>query len=266
MKSFLYCLAVVAWAFVVVPQANVLGQSGEIRADAELYQELVSKAVNYLQTEGRAEDGSYSGFAGPAVTALVATGLMKNGYGPDSPEVSDSLTYVAGFVQEDGGIYVTDSLYKNYETSIALLCFVTANENGRYDEIIKNAERFLIGTQWGTAHHAESDDHRFGGFGYGKHGRPDLSNTAYTVEALIAAGNDANSEAIQRALKFISRTQNLPSEHNELESASLNPDGGFAYTPVESKAEDMSNGGLRSYASMTYARLEEHVVRRCRCR
>ena len=35
------------------------------------------------------------------------------------------------------------------------------------------------------------------------------------VDALKAAGNDENSEAMQRALVFVSRCQNLKGEHND---------------------------------------------------
>ena len=57
-------------------------------------------------------------------------------------------------------------------------------------------------------------------------------------------------------LMFVSRTQNLESVHNTTEFAGLINDGGFYYTPAaggDSKAGVESNGGLRSYGSMTYA-------------
>jgi len=77
---------------------------------------------------------------------------------------------------------------------------------------------------------------------------------------LKSVGNDQNSEAIQRALVFVSRCQNLESEHNKTPFPAKNPDGGFYYTPVgetgNSQAGTVENGGLRSYASMTYAGLK----------
>lgn len=232
-------------------------QLSESRA-AESFQQTVDQAVRFLREEGQADDGSFSNYAGPGVTALVTTALINNGIPTDDPMVSAALEYLKRFVQPDGGVHAADSLYKNYETSLAIICFVAANGNGQYDELIRQAEEFVKRGQWGANRSIESSDNRYGGFGYGKHGRPDLSNTAFTIEALKASGNDENSEAIQRALEFVSRTQNLPSEYNSSGLGEKNPDGGFFYTPSgegESKAERTPNGGLRSYGSMTYAGL-----------
>ena len=60
---------------------------------------------------------------------------------------------------------------------------------------------------------------------------------------------------------FVSRCQNLETEHNTTAFAAKNPDGGFYYTPAaggSSMAGKTDNGGLRSYGSMTYAGPEEH--------
>ena len=99
------------------------------------------------------------------------------------------------------------------------------------------------------------------GRGYGKDSRPDLSNTAFLLEALHAAGNGPDDEAVKKALIFVSRCQNLESEHNTTEFSSKNPDGGFYYTPAGggSPAGKTDNGGLRSYAAMTYAGLKSMI-------
>ena len=41
----------------------------------------------------------------------------------DSPSVAKSLQYLAQFVHPDGGIYQEGTLYQNYETCLAILCF-----------------------------------------------------------------------------------------------------------------------------------------------
>jgi squalene-hopene/tetraprenyl-beta-curcumene cyclase len=83
------------------------------------------------------------------------------------------------------------------------------------------------------------------------------------IDALKAAGNDANSEAIQRALIFVSRCQNLESKDNTTPFAAKINDGGFYYTPaaggVSQAGVDEATGGLRSYASMTYAGLKSMI-------
>ena len=79
-------------------------------------------------------------------------------------------------------------MYRNYETSLALMCFAEANRDGRYDKIIKNAEKFLKENQWAEAQGQDKSSPAYGGAGYGKHKRPDLSNTQFLVDALKAAG------------------------------------------------------------------------------
>src|SRR6185436_14353875 len=100
---------------------------------------------------------------------------------------------------------------------------------------------------------------RYGGVGYGGPERPDLSNTTYLIDALIAAGAPADDQAIQRALAFVSRCQNLDSQYNDTKYAKLVGDGGFYYVIPTEKFDPSSDaerytpdGGLRSYGSMSY--------------
>jgi squalene-hopene/tetraprenyl-beta-curcumene cyclase len=235
---------------------------GETQFDQVLFDQVASRGIDYLAKQGQAQDGSHSRHLGPAVTALATTAILRHGRSADDPVVRRGLQYLRGFVRDDGGIYQEGTFYKNYETSIALLCFSAANEDGRFDQLIRDAERFLKDLQWDEGEGKKSADPAFGGGGYGKHGRPDLSNSSFMIEALKAAGNDENSEAIQRALLFVSRCQNLDGEHNLTEFASKNPDGGFYYTPAAggaSQAGKTPNGGLRSYGSMTYAGLKSMI-------
>jgi squalene-hopene/tetraprenyl-beta-curcumene cyclase len=116
--------------------------------------------------------------------------------------------------------------------------------------------------QWDDGEGRGMADPAYGGAGYGKKSRPDLSNTQFMVEALRTIGTSENDPAIQRALAFVSRTQNLPGPHNPLPFPEKNPDGGFYYTPAEggeSQAGTTPEGGLRSYGSMTYAGLKSMV-------
>jgi squalene-hopene/tetraprenyl-beta-curcumene cyclase len=68
---------------------------------------------------------------------------------------------------------------------------------------------------------------------------------------------------MQRALVFVSRCQNLESPHNTTPFAGKLNDGGFYYTPAAGGSSqagtDELTGGLRSYASMTYAGLKSMV-------
>src|SRR5206468_2704653 len=88
-------------------------------------------------------------------------------------------------------------------------------------------------------------------------------NTGVLVGALKAAGSGPESEAMQRALVFVSRCQNLESPYNTTPFAAKINDGGFYYTPAAGGSSqagiDDATGGLRSYASMTYAGLKSMI-------
>lgn len=225
-------------------------------------EQIAAKAIEYLRVKGQTSSGGFSEQTGPAVTALVVAGVLRNGRSPAEPFVARALKYIETFIQPDGGIYKPGSVHQNYETSVAIMALAEANRDGRYKEVIKKADAFLKGLQWDEEEGKSKDDPSYGGAGYGSHKRPDLSNTSFFIEALRSAGNDADSQAIQRALIFVSRCQNLESEHNTTEFAAKNPDGGFYYTPAaggSSQAGTTETGGLRSYASMTYAGLKSMI-------
>jgi len=228
---------------------------------ADACAQSADRAIAFLQGV-QAADGSFAAHAGPGVTAVVTTAILRNGRSPDDPLTARSLKYLEGFVQPDGAISLEKSMYRNYETSLGLMCFAEANRNGRYDKLIKNAEKFLKANQWTEAQGQDKSSPAYGGAGYGKHKRPDLSNTQFLVDALKAAGAGPNDEAMKKALIFVSRCQNLESADNTLPFAAKNPDGGFYYTPAaggESQAGKTPDGGLRSYGSMTYAGLKSMI-------
>ena len=230
--------------------------------DQPAYEQAVAKAIEFLRVKGQADDGSFSSAAGPAVTALVTTGVLKNGRTPSDPVVAKALKYLAGFVQPDGGIYQPNTRHRNYETCLGLMCFAAANSGGRYEKIVKDAEAFLKRGQFGNTDGMQPSNIAYGGAGYGQEERPDLSNTSFLLDALKSAGEGADDEAFKRALVFVSRCQNLESEYNTTEFPAKNPDGGFYYTPAgggRSMAGNTDNGGLRSYASMTYAGLKSMI-------
>jgi squalene-hopene/tetraprenyl-beta-curcumene cyclase len=252
-----------ALALSAVCAAAVQGAEPTVaQFDAKLYERTVNKAIQYLQTSGQAEDGSYSKQAGPAVTALVTTGVLRAGRSVDDPLVAKSLKYLEKFVQPDGSVTNPESAYKNYETCLAILCFTEANQDGRYDKLLNQAEKFVKGHQWDEAEGHDESSFSYGGAGYGSKSRPDLSNTSFLMEALKATGNGPDDEAVKKALIFISRCQNLETEHNATPFAAKVQDGGFYYTIAaggQSMAGAAGEGGLRSYGSMTYAGLKSMI-------
>jgi len=141
-----------------------------------------------------------------------------------------------------------------------MMALSKANESGEYDEILQGAQGFVKKEQWDEGEGIKSEDPAFGGAGYGSKSRPDLSNTAFFIEALRSTGVPQEDPAVARALAFVNRCQNLESPLNDTPFASKLNDGGFYYTPAaggDSMAgKDEATGGLRSYASMTYAGLK----------
>lgn len=244
-------------AMTSVPAAEPANISTPVDA-----QKIIQRGIDFLTQHGQAEDGSYSSFAGTGVTSLATTALLKNGVSPDSPTIQRSLDYLKKHVQPDGGIYTKDAFLQNYETSVAIACFSAANRDGKYDELIDRAQKFIRGIQWDETEGKTSTDLNYGGAGYGTHKRPDLSNTSFFVDAMKTAGSGPDDPALQKALIFIERCQNFESPTNTSPFAAKNPDGGFFYTVAaggESKAGETPDGGLRSYGSMTYAGLKSMI-------
>ncbi|MBA3315564.1 MAG: terpene cyclase/mutase family protein [Planctomycetaceae bacterium] len=229
--------------------------------DAKAVDAARQKAVNFLKT-AQNDDGNWTSGNLVGVTGVITVGLLDAGLPPSDDAVAKSLKYLEGYVQQDGGIYESKSNHRNYETAIAVSAFTRANADGRYDDVIKGAEKFLKALQWDEAEGKEPSDPYYGGAGYGGHSRPDLSNTSFFVEALREAGVKEDDPAMQKALLFISRCQNLEGEHNTTPFAAKIDDGGFYYTPAAggtSQAGTEPNGGLRSYGSMTYAGLKSMI-------
>jgi squalene-hopene/tetraprenyl-beta-curcumene cyclase len=254
--SFVTAICVVALPLAAManqPPANGLSK-------AEL-QRVVDRGVAYFE-QAQADDGSWSAGSGPGITAIVASALLRSGRTVEDPMVARALEYLEGHRRDDGGIYQEGSRYKNYETSLAMVAFQDANKVGRYDDLLAKAEKFVKGHQWDEGEGHEVSSMSYGGAGYGSHSRPDLSNTSFLVEALHAVGRGEDDPAIQKALVFISRCQNLESEHNTSPHAAKVNDGGFYYTVAaggQSQAGETPEGGLRSYGSMTYAGLKSMI-------
>jgi squalene-hopene/tetraprenyl-beta-curcumene cyclase len=242
------------------------GQADETSTAAE----LAANGVNFLRPRQGA-DGSWSGDRKePGITALVVTAMLRSGrVTPDDPAVVKGLTYLERFLGPKGGL--SEAPHSVYSTSVALMAFQAANKGGRFDRVIKGGQDFLKTSQWDEGEGKGKSDVQYGGLGYGGgNSRPDLSNTAFFVEALRDTGLAADDPALQKALIFVSRCQNLKSEFNDQAGAGKVNDGGFVYTPTTGGSETArktakgaartgADGGLRSYAGMTYAGLKSMI-------
>ena len=227
--------------------------------DAEAQTRMERAGVAFLR-QSQGADGSFSSQAGPGVTGLVAAALLSIGVPKNDAMVDKAIVYLLKTKRADGGLYAEGSRHANYETCLAIMALSKANEQGEYDGVLQAAQRFVKGEQWDEGEGLGPKDPAFGGAGYGSKSRPDLSNTSFFIEALRSTGVEESDPAIQRALAFVNRCQNLESPANDTPFASKLNDGGFYYTPAaggDSMAgKDEATGGLRSYASMTYAGLK----------
>jgi squalene-hopene/tetraprenyl-beta-curcumene cyclase len=235
-----------------------VAESGQTKvgADPQDIQKVLEKAVNFLKDSQQKDGGFSPKIAGPGITAVAVAALIRNGVSPQEPVVAKGLKFLETQTKEDGGIYSKG--LANYTTAVALMALKEANKNGKYDDVIKRASEFIKNIQ-----HVE-DDLNQGGFGYDKKGRPDLSNSAFSLEALLAAGLSKDDPAVKKALKFIGRCQNLPGEFNDQPFAKKTTEddkGGFTYDPhmSDKNPNKTATGGLRSLGAMTYSGLKSFL-------
>lgn len=235
---------------------TVLASDVESRARGR---QAIQKGLSYLLV-GQGEDGGWQAFgrSHPAITALAVKALAQDAaYGPRHPAVRRGVTFLLRSVQADGGIYVDGEGMPNYHTSVALMALAAVKDPAQ-EETVANAVRFLKKIQWDEDEGYAPDSAWYGGQGYGRSKRPDLSNTQLMLDALKDSGLPLDDPVYKKALAFVSRCQML-SETNDRPFAKGGGDGGFIYAPVgdgESKAGVETVDGaprLRSYGSMTYA-------------
>jgi squalene-hopene/tetraprenyl-beta-curcumene cyclase len=236
----------------------------EAAPSADDVKALVDKALGFYKSVQK-DGGNFfdSPQAEPGLTALIAAAFVRNGVPSDNPVVAKAIAYVEKNVKPDGGVYIKGM--STYMTCLAIMAFKEVNKGGKYDKVIETAAKYVRSLQYGDG--LKEDDPAFGSASYDKpggKGGPDLSNTHFMVEALLASGVSKDDPSIQRALKYISRCQNLESEFNKLGFATKVTDddkGGFVYNPAADPKGDKGNGngGLRSEGGMTYAGLKSFL-------
>jgi squalene-hopene/tetraprenyl-beta-curcumene cyclase len=205
----------------------------------------------------------------PAMTAMAVKVLMQQPeYGAKADQVQRGYAFLMGCVQGDGGIYDPAFGAANYTSSLAVMA-LALSDKPEHRAAMNKAVAYIKGIQIKAGDKTPAGEiitpaHPFyGGSSYGDHGRPDLSNLSFSIEALHAAGVSQTDPYFERAAIFLSRTQNR-SESNDLAWAAIVNDGGFIYAPrggkpddgPESKAGNVTvddKQGPRSYGSMTYA-------------
>ncbi len=225
----------------------------------------IDRGLAFLRATQR-PDGSWAhdNTSDPAITALAAKCFIQHpDYGGTHPVVRRALSFILSYRQPDGGIYPPGTGMWNYCTSVCLMALAAAGDPD-HQPAIEAARKYLKQRQWDATEDIDEQHVWYGGAGYGKHQRPDLSNTQMMLEALKESGLVAEDPTYRKALKFIERCQML-SGANDQPFARGSDDGGFIYTAAnggESKAGTVVQDGqprLRSYGSMTYAGFKSYL-------
>jgi len=229
----------------------VSAQAPQPRMNPQLRQRSVraiAGGLHYLRGQ-QAPDGSLLGNVGVTALALRAFLESPEKYSEaDGPFVTRQVQYLLGKVRPDGSI--SASLQGTaYNTAVAITA-LAATRNPKYEPVLAGGRKFLISHQSAEGDGYGPDHPFYGGIGYGGGERPDLSNLYMSLEGLKAAGTDPKDPVWQKALVFISRTQNR-SESNDQKWAAN--DGGFIYRPGFNMAE--YENGTESYGGMTAAGL-----------
>lgn len=218
-------------------------------------QVMLTKAQGFMRARQH-ESGGWGIHEGaptfPAITALTVMGFLDGPKGafstvdPADPAMQKALDFLISKQQPNGGVY--DQILPTYNSTISLSA-LTRYPDARAKDAAAKALKFLRTLQWDDTKQNQADmtdaakaigpEHSsYGGVGYGRSGRPDLSNTGFFVEALHDAGVDHDDPAFQRALIFLQRTQMLEKTDqpgNDMEYAKGSTQGGFIYAPSPNK-------------------------------
>jgi squalene-hopene/tetraprenyl-beta-curcumene cyclase len=258
MKYVLFCLALVFAAALVQNAAPA-------RSKDDSWKAAVAKAADYLK-KSQNEDGSWSTAPNNSgVTGIVVTGLVRCGLKAEDAPVANGVKFIEGLVNQKAGHIAgkdENAALANYKTSINVMALTAANSD-KYKAVVGNATKYLRECQWDESRGKKDDSDFYGGAGYaGDKSRPDLSNTAFFLEALKTAGVSKDDPAFKKALVFVSRCQNFESEYNKAPWAAKNNDGSFVYTGAnggENRISADTKTDLRGYGSMTYAGIKSMI-------
>ncbi len=220
-------------------------------------QRMIQRGCRYLLNV-QERGGGWASQTGPGVSGLVLKALAQApDVGPGHAAVRRGVAFVLKFQRDGGGIYSAEGLLKNYESSV-VLSMLSVLQDAEYADEIAQLQAFLKENQWDEGEGRTSEHVWYGGAGYGRHERPDLSNTQMMLEALKDSGLPPDDPVFKKALVFVQRCQML-GEANDQPFAQGSRQGGFIYSPAnggESKGGTEEIDGrteLRCMGTMTYA-------------
>lgn len=254
------------WSMLILAgfTTPLLAQDVVTRPTQPEWQAVVDKTVAALK-KNQDDNGGWSTQKNIGVTGVITKGLIDCGVGPDAEPTAKSLKFIEGLINEKEGHIAGESPkdgLKNYVTSVNVLALAAAKKDYKYKKTISSAAVFLRKLQWDDGEGKKPEDEFYGGAGYDSKSRPDLSNTQFFIDALQSAGVTKDDEAFKKVVVFVSRCQNLKSEHNTMPWAGQINDGSFIYSAAgggSTKTSDEANAPLTGYGSMTYAGVKSMI-------
>jgi squalene-hopene/tetraprenyl-beta-curcumene cyclase len=252
---------------LVAAVAALPGPAAEpAKRDAKEWDRVVDKAVTYLK-EHQGADGAWSEDKSPGVTGIALTGMLGCGkVTAKDPTAEKALKYIESLInRKEGHIAGKDPKVqlKNYVTCVNVMALQAADRDS-YKQVVDDAVKFLKKLQWDEDEGKDPKDDFYGGAGYDSKSRPDLSNTQFFIDSLVAAGVSKNDPALKKALIFVRRCQNFKGEGSDQPWQDKKNDGTFIYSPAAggaTKVQDQPDpdGGLPGYGSMTYAGIKSMI-------
>jgi len=245
------------------PQVEKPAPTADVDAVKKKAIDAMRKAAEYLK-KNQDETGQVGKIPGASITSIVALALAGSPVRDDFKDILDkAIPFLLKFLKSDGSIN-DEQGHITYKTSVvlSLLCMLPAEEKKKYSQQIAVMVEYLLKAQnWNDM---VKEDLNNGGWGYDekkKENRSDMSNTSFVLQALRDADVPKDHPVWQRALVFISRSQNNQETNDaKLEGIKNTNDGGFRYGPnmTRSNVKIKNPDGTESYpsyGSMTYAGL-----------
>lgn len=245
-------------------------QSGD--AGATTWSDSQARAFAFLMQQQ--QDGVFAG--DPAMTGF---GLMALQSKPRSLRTTEEQAVIEAGLrwlltkQNEDGTF--GERVANYTTCVVVGA-LDRWQDAAAAPALKRAQKAILMFQNSERGGYERSDRDYGSIGYGSSQRGDLSNLHFSMEALRQTGLPEDHEALQKALVFLQRTQNLksvndfsgkvpnPDKEGETMDVTSGDDGGATYYPGNSAAgyivQPDGKAIPRSYGSMTYALLKAYSL------
>ncbi|MGH7145781.1 MAG: prenyltransferase/squalene oxidase repeat-containing protein [Planctomycetota bacterium] len=278
MRKNLFSLLALACLSALVTVASAPRLSAADDPETAKFEAAMQKGIAYLKAQQN-PDGSWGKdwktgqpHGNIGITALIVDSLVIGPFGEDMKK-SDTISKAVDFLLKSqnaaGAFAAPGEGDENYYTCNVVIA-LCAIDKDKYKDQVTKAVKFLEGCQCVEAQGYDPKRHplAFGGQGYGSAAKPDMGNTGFFIEALIAAGHPVDSKEFKDAMVFLHHCQ-ASAEVNDLPWAkNIDPTrtdkGGGIYAPNDSAAGEVTdprtgNKSWRAYGSMTYDLVKSYV-------